>query len=112
MNLCFISGNLGDDPRNSMTANGQSVTRFSLASKKKYIDSNGETKEITNWHRIIAWNSLADDATLLSKGDYVEVKGAESTHSYEKDGEKKYITEIVAASITVPLGYFRNKQER
>ena len=114
MNQIIFIGNLGDDPRTAVTATGRAVARFSLCSKMKYTDANGEQKEIPEWHRCIAWGKIADDVSMfLSKGDYIMVLGREQSRSYtDKNNIKRNMTEINVQSIWMPLMYFREKSQK
>ena len=78
---------------------GQNVANFSVATKARFKDQNGEQQERTEWHRIVAFGKLADNCQrLLSKGRQVYVEGRLTTRQYEaKDGSgTRYRTEIVA----------------
>lgn len=101
MNQIIVSGNLGEDPQSAVTPSGRAVARFSICSKMKYTDTNGEQKEIQEWHRCIAWGKIADDvSTFLSKGDYIMIMGREQSRSYtDKNNIKRTITEINIQSI-------------
>lgn|GEM_PF-768444 len=114
MNQIIVSGNLGEDPQSAVTPTGSAVARFSICSKMKYTDTNGEQKEIPEWHRCIAWGKIADDvSTFLSKGDYIMVLGREQSRSYtDKNNIKRTITEINIQSIWMPLMYFREKKNQ
>ncbi|WP_293997696.1 single-stranded DNA-binding protein [uncultured Megasphaera sp.] len=114
MNQVIVSGNLGEDPQSAVTPTGRAVARFSICSKMKYTDTNGEQKEIPEWHRCIAWGKIADDvSTFLSKGDYIMILGREQSRSYtDKNNIKRTITEINIQSIWMPLMYFREKKNQ
>ena len=89
-------GNLGQDPELRTIPSGASVCNFNIATTEKYKDKNGEWQEITDWHRIVLWERLAEIANeYLSKGSQIYIEGKLKTRSYEdKDGVTKYITEI------------------
>ena len=75
---------------------GRKVASFSLATNDFYYNDNGEKVEETEWHNIVAWGKKCDTIeNYLNKGSEVALQGKLQTRSYEKDGEKKYITEIV-----------------
>jgi len=99
MNKVFLIGNLGKDPE-TRQAGGNTVCNFSVATSEKWT-KDGQTNERTEWHRIQAWGKLAEVcAQYLKKGSQVCVEGKIQTREYEKDGEKRYATEIVAANVT------------
>ena len=98
MNKVFLMGRLGNNPE-VKTANGQQLAKFSLATTETYKDKLGEKKEQTEWHNITVWGKLAEVAgKYLTKGSQVLVEGKICNKNYEKDGEKKYYTEILASS--------------
>jgi single-strand DNA-binding protein len=95
MNRAILMGNLGADPELKTTGGGQAVMTFRLATSEKYVDKQGDKQERTDWHRCVMWGTRAEKlAPHLSKGSRVLVMGRVQTREYEKDGEKRYITEI------------------
>jgi single-strand DNA-binding protein len=98
INKAMIIGNLGQDPEKKVAENGTVITTFSVATTEKWKDKNsGETTEQTEWHRVVAFRRLAEIcADYLRKGSKVYIEGKLQTRSWEKDGVKKYSTEIVA----------------
>jgi single-strand DNA-binding protein len=102
LNKAMIIGNLGRDPEMRYTPNGQAVTQFTVAVNRNYKDANGEWKEETEWFRVVAWAQLAErTAEHLRKGNKVYVEGRLQTRSWEdKDGQKRYTTELVANQVT------------
>ncbi len=100
MNKVILIGNLGKDPIITRTTEGLLVANFSLATTERYRDSQGEKQEKTEWHRIVTWNKLAEIVEeFLKKGSKVCVEGKLSTRSWEDNGRKVYVTEIIASSI-------------
>lgn len=96
LNKVMLIGNLGKDPEVRYTASGQAVASFNLATSEKFKNKNGEQEERTEWHRITLWSRLAEIAgEYLSKGKTVYIEGRLQTREYEKDGIKRYTTEIV-----------------
>jgi len=90
-------GNLGRDPEVRYMESGQAVANFSIAINEKWTGKDGKKNERTEWVRVVAWGKLAElCAEYLKKGRQVGVEGRLQTREYEKDGEKKYSTEIVA----------------
>jgi len=98
VNRVILLGNLGKDPEVRNLESGKKVANFSLATAEKYGD-----KETTTWHTIVLWEKLAEVAEkYLKKGAQVYVEGKISNRSYDdKDGVKKYITEIIGSSLTM-----------
>ena|SRR5690242_21246321 len=96
LNKVMLIGNLGKDPEVRYTASGQAVASFNLATSEKFKNKNGEWEERTEWHRVTLWARLAEIAgEYLSKGKTVYIEGRLQTREYEKDGIKRYTTEIV-----------------
>jgi len=99
INKAIVVGNLGRDPEVRALPSGQNVANFSVATKARFKDRNGEQQERTEWHRVVAFGKLADNCQrLLSKGRQIYVEGRLTTRQYEaKDGSgTRYRTEIVA----------------
>ena len=97
VNKAILIGNLGKDPELRRTANGSSVVSFPLATTERWTDKNGEKKDKTEWHNIVAWGKLADLANqYLRKGRSTYIEGRITTNSWDdKEGNKHYSTEIV-----------------
>ncbi len=96
LNKVMLIGNLGRDPEVRYTASGQAVASFNLATTEKFKNRNGDWEERTEWHRVTLWARLAEIAgEYLSKGKTVYIEGRLQTREYEKDGIKRYTTEIV-----------------
>jgi len=98
VNKVILVGNLGKDPELRYTASGVAVATFSLATSERYKDRNGDQQEKTEWHNIVAWRQLAEICgKYLQKGRQVYIEGRIQSRSYDdRDGNKRYITEIVA----------------
>ena len=101
INKAILIGNLGKDPELRYTPNSQAVATFSLATTEKWKDKEGKFQEKTEWHNIVAWGKQAEICKeYLKKGSPVYVEGRIQHRSYDdKEGNKKYITEIVARSV-------------
>ncbi len=101
LNKAMIIGRLGKDPEVRYTQGGQAVASFSVATDHKWTNKTGEKQEKTERHRVKAWGKLAELAgEYLSKGRQVYVEGRIETSEYtDKDGVKKYSTEINAQEI-------------
>lgn len=100
VNKVILVGHLGKDAEQKFTPGGQSVTKFTLATGRRWKDKQtGDWKEETDWHNIVLWQSENLSPYLL-KGKQVYVEGRLSTRSYEdKDGQKRYVTEVVAEDV-------------
>jgi single-strand DNA-binding protein len=101
INKVILKGRLGDDPKSSATSTGKIKTAFSVATDESWKDKDGKWQSITEWHNVVIWKApLAEVvAQNVKKGDCVSVEGKIKTRSYEKDGVKKYITEVVADNV-------------
>lgn len=95
LNKVFLLGNLTRDPELRQTASGASVCNFSIAVNEGFGD-----KKKVNFFNVQAWQKTAEAcAKYLSKGRPVLVEGRLQNRSYEKDGQKRTITEIVAENV-------------
>ena len=94
----MLIGNLGADPEVRYTQSNTAIATFNVATTERFKDSNGEFKENTEWHRVVAWGRLAEIAQqYLRKGSSVYIEGSIQTRQWEdKDGQKRYTTEIKA----------------
>jgi single-strand DNA-binding protein len=111
VNKAILVGNLGRDAEVKVTANGQSVATFSIATTETWT-KDGEKKEKTEWHRIVLWGRQADTLQpYLTKGKQIYVEGRIETRQWEKDGQKHYTTEIRADRIVL-LGGGRGDRDR
>ncbi len=101
LNKVMLIGRVGKNPETKQTENS-GVCKFSLATSEKWTDKNsGQKQEKTDWHNIVVWGKLADICQqYLSKGSHCYIEGKISNRSWDdKDGNKKYITEIVASNV-------------
>lgn len=98
INKVILIGNLGADPEIRYTQNGTSVASFNVATTERRKGQDGQVQELTEWHRIIAWQRLAEICgEYLSKGSKVYIEGRLQTRKWkDKDGNDRYTTEIVA----------------
>lgn len=103
INKCFMMGNLGADPEMRTTGGGQSVCNFRIACSEKFKDRDGQMQERTEWVSIVAWGRQAEIAAeYLRKGSPVHVEGRLQTREWEdKQGSKRYTTEVVAERVTL-----------
>lgn len=101
INKVILIGHLGKDVELRKTQSGKSVASFSLATSESYKNSNGDKQTSTEWHNILVWGKLADLVNqYLKKGSPAYLEGKVTYRSWEdKDGNKKYRTEIVAKEI-------------
>ena len=101
VNKVILVGNLGADPDMRYTPSGQGVCEMRIATSESWNDKNGQRQERTEWHRIVVWGKRAEVCSkYLSKGRQVYVEGRIQTRSYDdKDGNKRYITEIIANDV-------------
>src|SRR5213075_2872893 len=101
VNKVILVGHLGADPDMRYTPSGQGVCELRLATSESWNDKNGQRQERTEWHRIVVWGKRAEVCSkYLAKGRQVFVEGRIQTRTYDdKDGNKKYITEIIAADV-------------
>src|SRR5579859_1175830 len=103
LNRVMLLGNLGADPELRVTPGGQAVLKLRLATNESYVDRNNVRQERTEWHRVTVWGRRAEAlGKFLQKGDSIFVDGRLQTSSYEKNGEKRYSTEVVANNIVLP----------
>ncbi|MFW5778137.1 MAG: single-stranded DNA-binding protein [Bacteroidota bacterium] len=102
VNKVILVGNLGKDPDIRNLESGSKVANFSLATTEFFKGKDGNRTEQTEWHNISVWNQLADlSEKYLKKGDKIYLEGRIRTRSYDdKDGVKKYITEIIGNQMT------------
>lgn len=99
LNRVMLIGHLGADPEMPKLNNPETkMAKFPLATSESYKDKDGQQVTQTEWHNIVIWRSgLADIAgRYLRKGSFVFVEGKIRTRSYEKEGQKHFMTEIVA----------------
>jgi single-strand DNA-binding protein len=101
VNKVILVGHLGADPDMRYTPSGQGVCELRLATSESWNDKNGQRQERTEWHRIVVWGKRAEVCSkYLSKGRQVFVEGRIQTRNYDdKDGNKRYITEIIANDV-------------
>jgi single-strand DNA-binding protein len=97
VNQATLLGRLGKDADTKFLGNGTAKTTFSLATSRRWKQGE-EWKEATDWHNVVLWRS-ENLASHLTKGKQVYVQGRIETRQYEKDGEKRYVTEVVADSV-------------
>lgn len=99
-NSVRLIGHAGANPEIKSFENPDStanrMARFSIATNDYYINKKGEKVENTEWHTVVAWGKAAELAEkLIEKGTELAIEGKLTTRTYEKNGEKRYMTEIV-----------------
>ena len=102
-NHITVVGHLGRDPEMSYTPSGTAVTKFSVASSRKWTDGNGERKEQTTWFRVVAWQKLAETCSnYLHKGSKVLITGRMESRKYtDKDNVDRETWELIADGMTM-----------
>jgi single-strand DNA-binding protein len=101
VNKVILVGNLGKDPEVRFTPSGRAVAKFPVATTESWMDQENSRQERTEWHNIVVWGKQAESCgQYLAKGRQVFVEGSIRSRSYDdKEGNKRYITEIVAQRI-------------
>ena len=104
LNKAMLIGNVGRDPEvrylDGNSGNAK-VATFTLATTERYRDRNGETRENTEWHNIVAWRNTADVVErFVKKGTQLYIEGRIRTRSWDdQTGNKRYTTEIIADTL-------------
>ena len=103
LNKVQLIGHLGADPESRFTTSGSAVANFKLATNESWRSAEGETKEKTEWHRVVLFGKMAETAAeFMKKGQLVYVEGRLQTRSWEdKDKIKRYMTEILCSNFTM-----------
>lgn len=103
VNKVILIGNLGKDPEIKYLEGNLARVSFSLATAEVYKDKSGNRAEHTEWHNIVLWRSLAENAEkLLKKGTKIYLEGKLQTRQWtDKEGHKKNITEIIGDQFIV-----------
>ncbi|MBN1186359.1 MAG: single-stranded DNA-binding protein [Bacteroidales bacterium] len=98
INKVILVGNVGKDPEVRYLDSGVAVCNFPLATSETYKNKDGEKVTNTEWHNVVLWRSLAEVAEkYVKKGSQLYIEGKIRTRSWDdKDGNKRYITEIIA----------------
>ena len=96
-NKVQLIGNLGNDPEIVNLDSGKKLAKFSIATNESYKNTKGERVTDTQWHNVVAWGKTAEIVeNFVTKGKEIAIEGKLTSRSYEtKEGEKRYITEIV-----------------
>ena len=100
INMVTLIGRVGKDPVLRRTTGDVAVANFSVATDEGYTKQDGTKVERTEWHNIVAWGKLGEHcAKYLAKGRLVCVEGKLQTRSWDNQGQKHYITEIIAKNV-------------
>jgi single-strand DNA-binding protein len=101
VNKVFLLGRVTQNPEVKSTQGGQSYAKFSMATNKIYVDKTGKKQEQVEFHNVIFWGKVAENVVgkYVAKGSLLFIEGHLSTQSYEKEGVKRYSTQIVGESL-------------
>ncbi|MCK7591314.1 single-stranded DNA-binding protein [Subsaxibacter sp. CAU 1640] len=100
-NKVQLIGNVGNEPEITNLESGKKVAKFSIATNEFYKNLKGEKEQDTQWHNVVAWGKTAEIIEkYVDKGKEVALEGKLTSRSYEtKEGEKRYVTEVVVNEI-------------
>jgi single-strand DNA-binding protein len=106
LNRVMLLGNLGADPELRYTQGGQAVLNMRLATTESYLDKDKVRRDRTDWHNVVIWGKRGEAlAKILAKGSTLFIEGSIRSSSYEdKEGNKRYKTEIVANNVILTGG--------
>jgi single-strand DNA-binding protein len=111
VNKVIIVGRLGRDPELRYLQNGNPVCKLNIATSEKYTNKEHQLVETTEWHRVTIWGKPAENAAkFLAKGSLVYIEGKLKTNTYEKDGQKHWVTEILATNVQYLSTKAENKE--
>jgi len=102
LNKVMLMGHVGQEPVYHDMNSGTQLCKFSVATSRRWKNKNsGEKQEDTSWHNIVVFNPYLVDVckSWLQKGTRVYLEGELKTRTYDKDGEKKYITEVIVPQV-------------
>ncbi len=102
-NKVQLIGNLGNDPEIVNLDGGKKLAKFSIATNETYKNQKGEKVTDTQWHNVVAWGKTAEIIeNYVTKGKEVAIEGKLTSRSYDdKEGNKKYITEVVCNELVM-----------
>ena len=102
INHVTLLGNLGKAPEVKYTPKGTPVARLSLATNQRFKDKDGQWQDRAEWHNLILWSGLAELAgRYLNKGSKIAVEGELRTRSWESEGTRHYMTEIICSDLVM-----------
>jgi len=100
LNKAMIIGYLGRDPEMKYLPSGQAVANFTVATSENWKGKDGGDQEKTEWHKVVAFGKLGEICgEYISKGSQVYIEGRIQTRSWDQDGTKRYMTEIIAREV-------------
>ena len=104
VNKVILVGHVGKDPEVKYTPSGTAVANFSIATNDRTKDKSGQWQDRTEWHRVVAWQRLAEIVgEYVKKGNMIYIEGTLRTRSWDdkESGQKKYMTEIWANDLVL-----------
>ena len=103
LNKVQLIGHLGADPESRFTTSGSAVANLTIATNESWRSAEGDTKEKTEWHRVVIFGKMAETAAeYMKKGQLVYIEGRLQTRSWEdKDNIKRYTTEVLCDNFTM-----------
>lgn len=104
LNRVEIIGHLGADVDLRYFPSGDAVANFRVCSTEKWKDKNGEQREHSEWFAVVVKQGAENAANILKKGSLVFVDGKQRTRSYDKDGQKRYVVELIASNWRILSG--------
>jgi single-strand DNA-binding protein len=101
MNIAHLIGRVGQTPEIRSSQNGKTVATLSLATTERWRDKSGERQEKTIWHNLVCWQEGLCKVIeqYVNKGDMLAITGKIENRKYEKDGQTKYISEIIISDL-------------
>lgn len=114
LNKVQLIARLGQEPELRHSANGKAVCNLSVATSESWTDKAGQKQEKSEWHRVVVWGKLGELCNqYLSKGKQAYIEGKLETRQWEdKNGQKRYTTEIVASNVIFLGGNPETKEEQ
>jgi single-strand DNA-binding protein len=102
VNKAIIVGNITRDPELTYTPKGTGLLKFGVATNRSFRNEDGSYKDVPTYHNIVSWSKLAERVSKVAKkGSKVYIEGRIENRSYEKDGQTKFTSEVVADNIIV-----------
>ena len=102
LNKVMLIGNVGNDPDIRATSSGTQVGKVSLATNRQWKDGSGQQREKTEWHRLTFFGRLVDIVDQwVKKGDRLYVEGRIEYSESEKDGQKRYWTDVIVTEMVM-----------
>lgn len=113
INRVILLGNIGAAPEVRVVSGGKAMMQLRVATNLSYLDGDNKRVTKTEWHRVTVWGRRAEGlARVLAKGDVVYIEGRLQTRTFEKNGEKRYSTDIEATNVIVPSGGSKPRKPR